>query len=748
MCEKNKNANCHSFKDHQIDIDKEGKNQPIRLAELFGADVYNFEAMQKTLPKPILANFSQIMNGSRKLDKNTADAIAHAVKIWAMDKGATHFTHWFQPQTGATAEKHDSFLNIKYEVNDGLIRTIPLDSFSGNQLLQAEPDASSFPNGGSRSTFEARGYTVWDINSPMFVQEAPHETAILYIPSAFISYHGDALDEKTLLLRSCDAVSSAATELLEALSLKPEKIQVSLGIEQEFFLVDRSSYLKRPDIRSCGRSLFGLPPPKHQQLEDHYFGHIPSKVMAAMSEAELILWRLGVPMKTRHNEVAPAQFEMAPIYEEANIAVDHNLLTMDVIQKAAHHHGLKALFHEKPFEGVNGSGKHCNWSLSTLNGDNLLDPSSKPEENVRFIAFLISILIGIREHGGLLNSAIATSGNQHRLGANEAPPSIISVFLGEQLDEVLNSLDENRPVRTRNPATFKSISLGESNIDLKVAHLPEIARDRTDRNRTSPFAFTGNKFEFRAVGSKQSPSLPVAMINAITSAGLRQVANALNAKGAKGNQGKIISILQSLLPQTRDIRFEGDNYCIKWHEEALKRGLPIFPGISDAFGEIINSKHKDLLVNQLKIVSESELKLRHHVMCEKYSKDIIIESKTMRNIVIQNIIPASFTYRKELASGLEIFKAVGIQQDSLNEREILLKLNEYSQGLLKNTKELEELIDLAENTAKKHDWLQSSIICDKQLRKALQSSRYHIDLIESIISASNYPFPKYGELFY
>ena len=406
-------------------------SQPAKLSELFGVNVFGLKQLQERLPKPVFARLQSQSAGSSILDKTTADAVAHSVKVWAIEKGATHFTHWFQPLTDSTAEKHDSFLSFAYKTSESGIETVPLDSFSGSQLTQAEPDASSFPNGGTRSTFEARGYTVWDTSSPMFLQEGPHGTKVLYIPSVFISYLGDALDEKTILLRSSQAVSDAVVELLHSIGdTKVKRVYATLGTEQEFFLVDHNLYSQRPDLKHCGRTLIGAVPPKHQQLEDHYFGSMPSRVLATISEAELELWKLGVPLKTRHNEVAPHQFEVAPIFEEATVAVDHNLLTMQVLHRVAHRHGLKALFHEKPFAGVNGSGKHCNWSLSTDDGRNLLEPTEHPEGNIPFLALLTSILVGLQKHSGLLRAAIASASNEHRLGANRGSPKYHLCLLG------------------------------------------------------------------------------------------------------------------------------------------------------------------------------------------------------------------------------------------------------------------------------------------------------------------------------
>lgn len=579
--------------------DKGGNNSYI--SDIFGAQVFTLKKMQAALPKTVYARFVQQLKGRQPLDKPTADAVAHAARIWAMDQGATHFTHWFQPQTGTTAEKHDSFLTLKNSIVDGLETTTAIDAFSGFQLLQSEPDASSFPNGGIRTTFEARGYTIWDTSSPMFLRTGPHGTSVLYVPSVFISYNGDALDEKTILLRSTNALSQAAVKLLRVLGDKEtQSVYTTLGTEQEFFLIDRATYNMRPDLKISGRTLIGNVPPKHQQLDDHYFGQIPSRVLACLSETELELYKLGVPVKTRHNEVAPAQFEMAPIYENDSVAVDHNLILMETLHQVAHRHKLKALFHEKPFAGVNGSGKHCNLSMSTDTGENLLEPTVKPETNYRFLLVLVATLEGVHRHGGLLRASIASCSNEHRLGGNEAPPSIISAFLGEHLTEVLNSIEESRDIKTFSQAHLKTVKVGGTVLDLKVNALPQIARDLTDRNRTSPFAFTGNKFEFRAVGSKSSPSFPTVLFNSMIAEALNDVTDALvKQMGSKAEPSvdDVLTVVRQFIKSSKNIRFEGNGYSAEWHAEAAKRGLPILKNAPDAFRQLIDKSHVKLMTS-------------------------------------------------------------------------------------------------------------------------------------------------------
>jgi glutamine synthetase len=589
----------------------------------------------------------------------------------------------------------------------------------------------------------------------MFLQDGPHGTKILYIPSIFISYNGDALDEKTILLRSCAAVSSAAVELLHLLGDEEcKKVHVTLGTEQEFFLVDRGLYSMRPDLKMTGRTLLGEVPAKHQQLEDHYFGSIPSRVLAAISEAELELWKLGVPIKTRHNEVAPQQFEMAPVFEEASVAVDHNLLTMQVVHKVAHRHGLKALFHEKPFKGVNGSGKHCNWSLSTDSGKNLLDPTENPMENEVFLLILASILLGVKRHSGLLSAAIASASNEHRLGANEAPPSIISAFLGAQLTELLNGIEEDRPPMTPTP-TKKGINIGAGTIDVKVASLPAISRDATDRNRTSPFAFTGNKFEFRAVGSSQSPSFPVTMLNAATASALKDVISMLKEKvgmsGRKPTSTDVRAVLRSVIKETKDIRFEGDGYSDSWIKEAAKRGLPNLPSASDAFKQLLMIDNKKMLVDKMEIVTEAELHSRFNILCLKYAKDLLIESKVLANLCRQRILPAALQQRKEIAGAITIIESA--KGKVVEEERVLLgRLGDHSERLFKKLDLLEAAISEVEQHIGGHgaggEEAAASEVASKKLQPLLRELREVADKIEGAMNDDLYPLPKYAELLF
>lgn len=716
-------------------------SQPAKLSELFGVNVYGLKQLQETLPKPVFARLQSQSTGSSLLDKTTADAIAHSVKVWAIEKGATHFTHWFQPLTNSTAEKHDSFLSFAYKPSESGIETIPMDSFSGSQLIQAEPDASSFPNGGTRSTFEARGYTVWDTSSPMFLQDGPHGTKVLYIPSVFISYLGDALDEKTVLLRSSQVVSEAVVELLHLIGdNKVKRVHATLGTEQEFFLVDHNLYSQRPDLKHCGRTLIGAVPPKHQQLEDHYFGSMPSRVLATISEAELELWKLGVPLKTRHNEVAPHQFEVAPIFEEAGIAVDHNLLTMQVLHRVAHRHGLKALFHEKPFAGVNGSGKHCNWSLCTDDGRNLLEPTEHPEDNIPFLVLLTSILVGLQKHSGLLRAAIASASNEHRLGANEAPPSIISAFLGEQLTAVLDQIERGAASITSPRPSISKVQIGRGTIDVHVSTLPEINRDSTDRNRTSPFAFTGNKFEFRAVGSKQSPSFPVAMLNALTAAGAREVIEELGRKN-KTSVEDIRSTLRHFITQTKIVRFEGNGYSESWVREAERRGLPNIRSAPEAFKQLVAPANTDMLVNKLGVLTQRELNSRYQVLLEKYSKDMHIEAGILKSIISQQIIPAAIRYRKELATTVN---AVSLLNLPCPEKLILEQLGSLTEELINSVNALQSKLANAKSVHEPKAEAEAAV----SLTEAFAAVRRVADAVEEALPEDVYPLPSYSKLLF
>ncbi|KAJ2664980.1 hypothetical protein IWW48_000594 [Coemansia sp. RSA 1200] len=732
----------------EMEYPRKADGKPKYPSEIFGENVFTLKTMAKALPKPIFASFLKQRRGRQNLDKTTADSIAHAVRVWAMDRGATHYTHWFQPQTGSTAEKHDAFLSLVTNFTPGGEEVTPIDQFSGGQLLQSEPDASSFPSGGMRTTFEARGYTIWDTSSSMYVQRGPNGTSILYIPSVYISYNGDALDEKTVLLRSNNVLSRAAATLVNL--LEPDAhvshVYATLGTEQEFFLVDRKMYSLRPDLKITGRTLVGQLPPRHQQLEDHYFGRIPSRVLNAISEMELECLRLGIPIKTRHNEVAPAQFEVAPIFEEASVAVDHNLQTMDVLHKVAHRHNLRVLYHEKPFKGVNGSGKHCNWAIATDRGENLLDPTVRPETNYRFVIFLLAVLRALHEHAPLLRVAISSSSNDHRLGAQEAPPGIISAFLGDQLNEVLDAIEENRPIKNFSVPQFQSIKVGGTILDLKVSGLPHIARDLTDRNRTSPFAFTGNKFEFRAVGSKQSPSFPVTVLNCAVTAAIREITDALRAqmgsKQAPSDDDKL-AVIRKFIKLTKPVRFEGDNYSAEWTAEAARRGLPNIQSTPEAFTYLVKDKHVAMLTKETGIFTETELRSRYHILNERYAKDIIIEAETLKTLVAQQILPAAFDYRKsiaESAAALAVLKVdAGPEVSALEE---LTPLVSTLQAELKRlSAAVADLVATEDADANEHAQTACNVVVP-----AINRLRDAADALEVVVADKHWPLPKYTEL--
>ena len=729
------------------------------VSSFFGADVFTVHQMQEMLPKGMWSKVQAQMAGSRLLDREAADAVAHAAKTWAMQKGATHFTHWFQPLTNGTAEKHDAFLSLGYGVSETGLQTSPMERFSGAQLMQAEPDASSFPNGGVRSTFEARGYTVWDTSAPMFLYGEDSLRPVLYIPSVFISYTGDALDERTVLLRSGQALSEAVLELLRHVDPGnlTKRIFPTLGTEQEFFLVNRDVFQGRPDLGMCGRTLIGSLPPRHQQLEDHYFGAMPGPVLRAIEAAEMRLARLGVPLKTRHNEVAPGQFEVAPIFEEAPTAVDHNLLTMQVLKESALKEGLVALFHEKPFAGVNGSGKHCNWSLCTDQGTNLLDPGETPESNTVFLCLLAGILQGLKKHGSLLRASIASAANDHRLGANEAPPSIISAFLGEHLTEVVDSIVKaearvvtpdsvtaefsqvsiSSPHKSKRKDSLTSVWVGRKTLDVRVATLPEISRDTTDRNRTSPFAFTGNKFEFRAVGSSQSPAFPVAMLNAIVAAGVREFTSSLKtlAKQSSITASIIQAALQASFQETSIIRFEGDGYSAAWVQEAERRGLPNLRNAPAAFNALSQDSNRNLLIQELHVLTERELASRHHVLLEKYTKEVQIEAGVMISLVKQQILPAAISYRKQLTDAALAAKSLGqgYEVESNLSASLGKILSEVSLAL-------ESLQSVSSSLS--HDKDASILV------PLMHSLRKQVDTLETLLPVSSYPLPSYSQLLF
>jgi glutamine synthetase len=604
------------------------KEKFVPVSAYFGEDTFNNKAMKEKLPKETYKRLMQALNEDRVLDIETANIVANAMKVWALEKGATHFAHWFQPMTGITAEKHDAFVD---PIGNGEV----IERFSGKQLVQGEPDASSFPSGGIRATFEARGYTAWDMSSPAFIRRNGISTT-LCIPTAFISYTGEALDKKTPLLRSDKAVNKSALNLLALLGSKDVKrVFSTLGPEQEYFLIDKDYFFKRQDLVLCGRAIVGAPPAKGQELEDQYFGSIKERISSYMHDVEEELFKLGVPAKTRHNEVAPSQFEIAPVYEEANLAVDHNQLVMDTMKSVAKKHNLAALLHEKPFAKINGSGKHLNWSLSDNNGNNLLNPGQTPHDNIQFLVFLVATVRAVYKHADILRASVAFYANDHRLGANEAPPAIISVFLGDQLTRILCNIEKG----TITKATDEEI------IDLGISSLPVLSKDNSDRNRTSPFAFTGNKFEFRAVGSSQSISFPATVLNTIVAESIDYLAEKIRAKDGKNLNQAIFEILKKEIKEIKPVLFDGDNYTEEWEKEAAKRRLPNDKTTPVALKALVTDKALNLF-EKYKVLSKVELKSRYIIRLEKYIKDLEIEAKCLNSICLSQVIPAATSYQK------------------------------------------------------------------------------------------------------
>ncbi|GAC1650840.1 MAG: glutamine synthetase III [Gemmatimonadaceae bacterium] len=708
---------------------------PRPTSAYFGVNTFGARQMRDKLPKEVYAKLVAAIRLGKKLDLDIAPTVAQVIKEWAVSRGVTHFTHWFQPQTGLTAEKHDAFLSFDDDRQ-------PLETFSGAQLIQSEPDASSFPSGGLRATWEARGYTAWNPASPVFIVEAPGART-LCIPSVFIGYNGEALDEMAPLLRSSDILSAKAIELLELLGDRGvQRVYTTLGPEQEYFLIDRLHFALRPDLVMAARTLIGAPPPRGQQLEDHYFGGIPERIQACISEIEHELYKLGVPIVTRHNEVAPSQFEMAPFFEETDIAVDHNQLVMAVMRRVALRHGLQAIVSEKPFAGINGSGKHCNWSMAVaadtadLDGSNLLKPGKTPHQNIRFLIFLAAVLKGVHKHAGLLRAGIATSGNEHRLGANEAPPAIISVFMGDTLTRMIEDITTGKA--SSGTAVQELIKLG-------VAKLPEVARDNTDRNRTSPFAFTGAKFEFRAVGGSQSIAFPVMLLNAVVAEAVGELTEQLRKtlKKTTNVDDAVLLVVREAFTETAAVRFEGNNYAEDWVKEAKQRGLLNIRRTPEALKQLINKQSRTLL-NTLGILSKVELESRYHVRLERYVKDLLIECNTLLQMVDTMILPAAFTYSGVLVEGAARAKAGGVsvvpQVAAANEVGALIEQLRAARTAL--AKVVVRIEGLHEDPEKQADLL------THDASEAMAAVRTSCDALELVVSDDLWPLPKYREMLF
>ena len=697
----------------------------FNVADIFGENVFNDAVMQERLPKKVYKKLHEVMDEGKELDLETADVIAHEMKEWAIEKGATHYTHWFQPLTGFTAEKHDSF--ITSPMPNGKV----LMSFSGKELIKGEPDASSFPSGGLRATFEARGYTAWDCTSPAFVRQDA-AGATLCIPTAFCSYTGEALDQKTPLLRSMDAINEQSLRILKLFgNTTSKKVTPSVGAEQEYFIVDRDKYLQRKDLIFSGRTLFGAMPPKGQELDDHYFGAIRERIGAFMKDVNKELWKMGVSAKTQHNEVAPAQHELAPIYAQCNTATDNNQLTMEVLKKVAYRHNLVCLLHEKPFAGVNGSGKHNNWSITTDDGINLLDPGKTPHENIQFLLVLGAVMKAVDTHADLLRESASDVGNDHRLGANEAPPAIISMFLGEQLEDVVMQLID------KGDAT-NSIQKGK--LKTGASTLPDLNKDATDRNRTSPFAFTGNKFEFRMVGSSDSIAPANVVLNTIVAESFREIADELEK--ADNFDMACHDMIKKLFTEHHRIVFNGNGYSDEWVEEAERRGLPNIKSMVDAVPALTAPKAIKLF-ESFGVFTESELRSRAEIKYEAYAKAINIEAKSMIDIASKHIIPAVVSYTTELANSVIAVSEAGV--DSSTQKELLDEVTKYLKEMKAALKKLTEVTEKASDITEGKE--QATYFRDV-VKVAMDELRAPADKLEMIVDKEFWPFPSYGDLLF
>lgn len=698
----------------------------LNVEELFGSNVFTLGTMKVRLPRNVYKEVRKVIEQGGELSREAADVVAKAMKDWAVEKGATHYTHWFQPLTGITAEKHDAFVTHPDEEGKMLLE------FSGKELIKGEPDASSFPSGGLRATFEARGYTAWDITSPAFIKEDA-TGKILCIPTAFCSYKGEALDKKTPLLRSMEALSTQALRIVKLFgNTGASRVIASVGPEQEYFLVDHEKYMKREDLIFSGRTLFGAPAPKGQELEDHYFGTIRERIGAYMKDLNVELWKLGVSAKTQHNEVAPAQHELAPIYETANIAVDHNQLVMETMKKVAGRHGMNCLLHEKPFAGVNGSGKHNNWSLGTDNGVNLLDPGETPNENIQFLLVLACIIKAVDTHADLLRQSAADVGNDHRLGANEAPPAIISVFLGEQLEDVVRQL-----VETGEAATC----LEGGKLETGVSTLPDFEKDATDRNRTSPFAFTGNKFEFRMVGSADSIGSPNTTLNAIVAEAFCEAADVLEK--AEDFELAVHDLIKEYMTKHQRIIFNGDGYSDEWVEEAKRRGLPNIKSMVEAVDTLTTAKSVKLF-EKFGIFTRAELESREEVLYETYAKSINIEALTMVDMANKQYIPAIVKYTRTLADTVLAVKEAGA--DASVQTELLQEISAKLAEAKKAVKNLEAAI--AEAAALAGDARRQAFFFHDTVMTAMEALRAPIDHMETVVDKDAWPVPSYGDLIF
>ena len=699
----------------------------VNIPGMFGVNVFGLEQIRERLPKAAYESLQRCMERGESLDVQLADLVANEMKLWAVERGATHFTHWFQPMTGATAEKHDSFVDVDF-ANGGVLM-----DFSGKALVKGEPDASSFPSGGLRATFEARGYTAWDPTSPAFIRET-RSGATLCIPTAFCSWTGEALDEKTPLLRSAEALNKAALRILRVLGdERIGHVYPTLGCEQEYFLIDRDLQVLRPDLVATGRTLFGAKPPKGQELEDHYFGSIPRRVLSFMQDTEQELWKLGVPVKTRHNEVAPSQYELAPIFERTTVASDHNMLTMEVLKQVAQRHGFHCTLHEKPYAGINGSGKHNNWAMSTDTGENLLEPGSSPEQNMRFIVMMAAVLRAVDLYADILRASIGTAGNDHRLGANEAPPAILSVYLGEQLTEVMEGLISGTSGASRKGGTMQ----------LGVTSMPTLPRDATDRNRTSPFAFTGNKFEFRAVGSSQSPSKPMTVLNTIVADSLEHIADEVEKRKSQGLESAVNDVIVEIFKAHQRVVFNGNGYSEDWHKEAAGRGLPNVPNAVDALANFGAEKNVQLF-DRLGVLSPKESESRMNIQLEAYSKAIAIEGQSALSIARTMLLPAAQKTQRDVADSLSAAKMHGLAIERQSER--LSDMTRRIEDFVLCIDDLAEVFEKCEN----HEGSEFEQACAyrDEVIPAMNRLRDQADQLETMTDDDYWPLPKYRELLF
>jgi len=721
------------FKIKSVKLDKVGLSK--KVSTYFGENTFSLKTMQQRISKKTFSAFKTWIAEGKTISLTQANEIANAMKDWAISKGATYYTHWFQPMTGLTAEKHDSFISF---TGPGKV----IEKFSGNKLIQGEPDASSFPSGGIRATFEARGYTAWDPSSPAFIIESTLGKT-LCIPTIFISYHGASLDKKLPLLRSDDALNKAAVSLIKLFGHKAvNKVFSTCGAEQEYFLIDKNYYNLRQDLVMTGRTLVGAPSPKGQQLEDQYFGTIKERVLNYMFDVASDAYKLGIPVMTRHNEVAPHQYEFAPIFEESNIAADHNQLLMELMKKVALKHGMVCLLHEKPFAGINGSGKHLNWSLADNRGNNLLNPGETPEDNLQFLAVLAAVLRAVYLHGDLLRASVALAGNEHRLGANEAPPAIISVFLGEQLTHILNMIEKG----------VKSKVSKSDIIDLGIGRLPKFNKDSTDRNRTSPFAFTGTKFEFRAVGSSQNISTPIAIVNTIIAESLDYVAEQIKKTTSTGKDfnARVLQVISKIVKETKAIRFEGNNYAQEWIKEAKRRGLPNIAPTYKAL-EVLIKKENIALFEKYKVFSKEELVARYHIWVHMYNLTLEIEANTLNEMVNASVVPAGYKYERLLASTLD--KLVGLKKSAnLKVNKAALKdkkdhLCDVISKIYYVRKNALEMIKLL-NQVKQFNNEKRAEFYFKELKPLMEHIRKHVDALESVVPDDTWDLPKYREMLF